>query len=42
MLVALLTKRFYKIVPKAGYLFLPYLIWTTFALYLNIGVYFLN
>ena len=42
LLVALLTKRFYKIEPMAGYLLLPYLIWVTFALYLNIGVYFLN
>lgn len=28
--------------PLAGYLFLPYLAWTVFAGYLNLGVYLLN
>lgn len=33
---------FYKIDPVAGDLMLPYLLWVTFAGYLNFGVYLLN
>lgn len=33
---------FYVISKKAAFLLVPYLIWTTFAGYLNFGVYLLN
>ena len=33
---------FYKIDRRAGYLFLPYIIWVTFAGYLNFGIFLLN
>lgn len=33
---------FCKINQLSGYLQIPYLLWLTFAAYLNIGVYFLN
>lgn len=33
---------FYRNTRLAGYLMIPYLIWTTFAGYLNFGVYLLN
>lgn len=33
---------FYKTKPLAGALLLPYLLWVTFAGYLNLGVYLLN
>ncbi len=33
---------FCKIKPISGYLQIPYLLWLTFAAYLNLGVYFLN
>ena len=33
---------FCKIKPLSGYLQVPYLLWLTFAAYLNIGIYFLN
>lgn len=33
---------FYKIKRTSGYLQIPYLLWLTFAAYLNLGVYFLN
>lgn len=34
--------QFYKIRPLAGYLMIPYLLWVTFAGYLNLSIYFLN
>ena len=34
--------RFYRIESRAGDLLLPYLLWLTFAGYLNFGVYLLN
>lgn len=34
--------RFWRINRTAGILMLPYLLWTTFAGYLNLAVYFLN
>ena len=34
--------QFNKIDERAGDLLLPYLLWVTFAGYLNLGVYFLN
>lgn len=33
---------FYRIRPLAAYLMIPYLLWVTFAGYLNYGVYLLN
>lgn len=34
--------KFYKISSIAGYLFVPYIIWVSFAAYLNFGIYLLN
>jgi tryptophan-rich sensory protein len=34
--------RFQKNDPLAAYLQIPYLIWLTFAAYLNLGVWHLN
>ena len=42
LLVLVTTIRFYRISPKAGDLMLPYLLWITFAAYLNFGIYRLN
>ena len=42
VLVVLTTVQFIKIDRLAGLLLLPYLLWLSFALYLNIGLYFLN
>ena len=41
-LVLATIKAFGEIEPKAGKLMIPYLIWLTFAAYLNFGVYLLN
>ena len=41
-LVLVTMVLFYKIRPVAGDLMLPYLLWVTFAGYLNYGVYLLN
>ena len=35
-------RRFARIDEKAGDLFIPYLLWVTFAAYLNLGVFLLN
>lgn len=42
VLVFITMKRFYDISKLAGYLMLPYLVWLTFAAYLNFGVWWLN
>ena len=34
--------RFYRIRKQAGYLLIPYLLWVTFAGYLNYAIYLLN
>ena len=34
--------RFFRISESAGYLLLPYLLWVTFAGYLNLYIYLLN
>ena len=34
--------RFYRISKPAGYLMIPYLLWVTFAGYLNLGIALLN
>ena len=42
VLILLTMKEFFKLSKTAGYLLLPYLLWVSFAGYLNFGVYFLN
>ena len=42
VLIAVTIVRFYTISPKAAYLLLPYLLWVTFAGYLNLGIWWLN
>jgi len=42
LLVLVTTVLFFKISRSAGWLMLPYLLWLTFAGYLNLGVWFLN
>lgn len=41
-LVALMILSFRKIDPIAAWLQIPYLLWLTFAAYLNAGVWYLN
>ena len=41
-LVYLCTKAFYHLSEKAGYLMIPYLVWLTFAGYLNFAIFLLN
>ncbi len=41
-LIIATTLEFRKISKKAALLMVPYLLWTTFAAYLNYGVYVLN
>lgn len=42
VLIVITAVRFYRIRPAAGYLLVPYLLWVTFAGYLNYGVWKLN
>lgn len=42
LLILLTTVLFYQILKPAGYLMIPYLLWVTFAGYLNLGIYLLN
>jgi len=42
LLILATTLSFYRISPTAGFLMLPYLLWVTFAGYLNFGIYLLN
>ena len=42
VLVLITTLRFFNVSKIAGILMIPYLLWTTFACYLNFGVWFLN
>lgn len=42
LLIAVCTVLFYHIDKRAGRLMLPYLVWTAFAGYLNMGVFLLN
>jgi tryptophan-rich sensory protein len=42
VLVLLMILSFRKVDMKAAWLQIPYLIWLTFAAYLNLGVYLLN
>lgn len=42
IVILLMIIKFAKIKPIAGYLQIPYLLWVTFAGYLNFAIYFLN
>lgn len=42
LLILLTTIRFFKETRAAGWLMVPYLLWVTFAAYLNAGVWLLN
>ena len=42
ILVSIMIYRFYQKNKASGLLQIPYLIWTIFATYLNIGIYLLN
>ena len=42
ILVGITTAKFYRIRHSAGLIMLPYWLWTTFAAYLNFGIWFLN
>lgn len=42
ILIILMIKSFYDISRLAAYLCIPYLIWVTFAGYLNFGIWWLN
>lgn len=42
ILILKTTILFYQIEKPAGYLMIPYLLWVTFAGYLNLGIYLLN
>ncbi|MBQ8808318.1 MAG: tryptophan-rich sensory protein [Clostridia bacterium] len=42
VLIIIMIKRFYEVSPVAAWLQIPYLLWVTFAAYLNLMIYFLN
>ena len=42
LLIIATTILFYAIDKKAGYLMIPYILWVSFAGYLNLAIYFLN
>lgn len=42
LLILWMTVSFYRIDPLAGLMQIPYLLWVTFAAYLNFGVWLLN
>ncbi len=42
ILILATLARFYRISKPAGYLLVPYLLWVTFAGYLNLGIALLN
>ena len=42
VLVFFMIRKFFAINRVAGYMNIPYLIWLTFATYLNIGIWWLN
>lgn len=42
LLIIFTTLLFYRINKAAGYLMIPYILWVTFAAYLNLGIYLLN
>ena len=42
LLIILMIKMFYPISKTAAFLQIPYLLWVTFAAYLNFGIFLLN
>lgn len=42
ILILVLTIKFFKVKKLAGYLFIPYLLWVTFASILNFSIFILN
>ena len=42
LLIFVCTLLFYYIRSSAGKLMIPYILWVTFAVYLNLGIYLLN
>ena len=42
VLVGITTMRFYRLSKTAGYLMIPYVLWVTFAAYLNLAICILN
>ncbi len=42
ILILLTTNKFYLISKSAGYLLIPYIIWVSFAVYLNVSIWLLN
>ena len=42
VLVALMIWQFYKAKPLAAYLQIPYILWLTFAAYLNLAIFLMN
>lgn len=42
ILIIVMILQFYKISPVAAYLQIPYLLWCTFAAYLNFKIYIMN
>lgn len=42
IVILIMTVSFYRIKPIAGILQIPYLLWVTFAGYLNLSIYLLN
>lgn len=42
LLIVIVTVRFFGISKKAGWLMVPYILWVSFAGYLNYGIYLLN
>lgn len=42
LLILKMTNLFHRVSKPAGYLILPYLLWVTFAGYLNFSIYLLN
>ena len=42
ILIIVCIKRFYRVSSVGAYLLVPYLVWVSFAGYLNLGVYALN
>ena len=42
VVILIMIIKFYRIKPLAGILQIPYLLWVTFAGYLNLSIYLLN
>lgn len=42
VLIFVTIRQFYQISKPAAYLLIPYLVWVTFAGYLNLGIWYLN